>query len=237
MGVLLYDADKIVDSLKVPNDQLVAKHREIILDPFDPAVIAAAKEAGISDDWLRSAQTSPLYRFVKEWGLALPLHPEFRTMAMMYYVPPLSPVVSVLENGLVNLGGGSANGEPVNDMTYFHGIEDARVPLQYLANMLSAGNVTPIRAIMKRLLVVRAYMRGKTVKGTIAPEVTAAMQEAGLTAKMIEEIYYLTTMPTVDERFVLPPYHREFQIEQVIDPLVHKASVGFGPTQPPKRGA
>ncbi len=232
MGVILYDADKILDAIKVPNDRLIDKHRETILDPFDPEVIAAAREAGIDEGWIRSAQTSPMYRFVKEWRLALPLHPEFRTMAMMYYVPPLSPVVSTIENGLVKLGG-----KPVDDMSYFHNIDEARVPIKYLANLMAAGNEAPVREIMKKLLVVRAYMRGKTVKGKIAPEVQAAMAEAGLTAKTIEEIYYLTTMPTIEERFVLPPYHREFQIEQVNDPLMHKASVGFGTIQPPKRGA
>ena len=233
LGVLLYDADKIEESLRVPDDQLVEKHREIILDPCDPAVIAAAKEAGISEGWIRSAQTSPVYKFVKEWKMALPLHPEFRTMAMMYYIPPLSPVISTLENGMVKLGGA----KPGDDLTYFHGIDEARVPIKYLANLMSAGNETPVREIMRKLLVVRMYMRAKTVKGEVPAKVLEAVLAAGLTPKLVEDLYYLTTMPTLEERFVIPPYQREFQIEQMNDPLVHKASVGFGTTQPPKRGA
>lgn len=233
LGVLLYDADKIEESLRVPDDQLVEKHREIILDPCDPAVIAAAKEAGIDEGWIRSAQTSPVYKFVKEWKMALPLHPEFRTMAMMYYIPPLSPVISTLENGMVKLGGA----KPGDDLTYFHGIDEARVPIKYLANLMSAGNETPMREIMRKLLVVRMYMRAKTVKGEVSAKVLEAVMAAGLTPKLVEDIYYLTTMPTLEERFVIPPYHREFQIEQMNDPLAHKASVGFGTTQPPKRGA
>ncbi|MBT7601463.1 MAG: nitrate reductase subunit beta, partial [Anaerolineae bacterium] len=90
MGVLLYDADQIPHAANVPDDELIAAHREMILDPFDPKVIAAAKENGIGDDWIESAQNSPAYKFVKEWEIALPLHPEFRTMVMMYYIPPLS---------------------------------------------------------------------------------------------------------------------------------------------------
>ncbi|XNM60913.1 hypothetical protein ACLK1T_29660 [Escherichia coli] len=27
-----------------------------------------------------------------EWKLALPLHPEYRTLPMVWYVPPLSPI-------------------------------------------------------------------------------------------------------------------------------------------------
>ena len=29
-----------------------------------------------------------------DWKLALPLHPEFRTLPMVWYVPPTSPLVS-----------------------------------------------------------------------------------------------------------------------------------------------
>jgi nitrate reductase beta subunit len=72
----------------------------VILDPFDPAVIAAARENGIEDSWISAAQNSPAYKFVKEWGLSIPLHAEYRTMAMMYYIPPLSPVVSIIEDDL-----------------------------------------------------------------------------------------------------------------------------------------
>jgi nitrate reductase beta subunit len=27
-----------------------------------------------------------------DWKLALPLHPEYRTLPMVWYVPPLSPI-------------------------------------------------------------------------------------------------------------------------------------------------
>ena len=39
----------------------------------------------------------PTYKFVKKWGMALPLHSEFRTLPMLFYVPPLLPVMAVLE--------------------------------------------------------------------------------------------------------------------------------------------
>jgi len=34
---------------------------------------------------------SPIYKLVKVWKVALPLHPEYGTEPNVYYVPPLSP--------------------------------------------------------------------------------------------------------------------------------------------------
>jgi nitrate reductase beta subunit len=73
---------------------------EVLLDPFDPKVISAARSAGIPDDWIVAAQRSPVYKMVKRWRVAFPLHPEFRTLPMVFYVPPLSPVVTDLRADL-----------------------------------------------------------------------------------------------------------------------------------------
>lgn len=35
----------------------------------------------------------PIHKLIKEWKVALPLHPEFGTLANVYYVPPLSPPI------------------------------------------------------------------------------------------------------------------------------------------------
>ena len=34
-----------------------------------------------------------------DWKLALPLHPRYRTLPMVWYVPPLSPIQSVADAG------------------------------------------------------------------------------------------------------------------------------------------
>ena len=44
------------------------------------------------------AQRSPVYKLIKEYDLALPLHPEYRTMPMVWYIPPLSPVIDVVKD-------------------------------------------------------------------------------------------------------------------------------------------
>jgi nitrate reductase beta subunit len=62
------------------------------------------------------------------------------------------------------------------------------------------------------------------------------LAEAGLDPERAEAIYHLTTQPTLDERFVLPPYHREQAVEALRDPLAHKGEAGLGYLQAPRRG-
>jgi len=233
MGVLLYDADRIPDAAAVSDDELIAAHRDIILDPFDPNVIKAANENGIDDGWIEAAQKSPAYKFVIEWGLALPLHPEYRTMVMMYYIPPLSPVISVTERDLFKLD----LSEEEHDFELFNRLDAARLPVKYLANLFTAGDESVIREILRKLLAVRIYMRRKTVDGQVDEVARNAIAQAGLTEAETIAIYQLTTLPTMDDRFVFPPYHREMSIEAGMDPLTHKGETGFGYIQPPKRSS
>lgn len=232
MGVLLYDADRIPESVTVPNEKLIEAHREVILDPFDPAVIAAARENGIEDSWINAAQKSPAYKFVKEWGLALPLHAEYRTMAMMYYIPPLSPVVSIIEDDLYKLD----IAPDARDFELFDRLDSARLPVKYLANLFSAGNEEIIRGILRKLMAVRTYMRHKSVNGGVVQKTLDVLTQAGTNAAEVEAIYRLTTLPTLSERFVIPQYHRETAIESWTDPLARKGETGFGSMQPPLRG-
>jgi nitrate reductase beta subunit len=232
MGVLLYDADKLPYAAMVSDDELVESQRNAILDPFDPEVIAAAKANGLGDDWIRSAQLSPVYQFVKVWKLALPLHPEYRTLAMMFYIPPLSPVVSTIEDGLYRLDLSEAQ----HEFETFHRLSAARMPVKYLANLFTAGNEEIIRQVLVKLLAVRVYMRRKTVDGNVDDQLVKLLADVGTSVAEVEAIYHLTTQPTLDERFVLPPYHREMAIEAWKDPLAHKGEAGLGYMQAPKRG-
>jgi nitrate reductase beta subunit len=233
LGVLLYDADRIPAAAAVPEDQLVSAQLQTILDPFDPEVIAAARANGLDEGWIRAAQDSPAYQFVKVWGLALPLHPEYRTLTMMYYIPPLSPVVSTLERGLYHLD------LPSTDLEFelYAGLEKARLPLQYLANLFSAGHVPTVERVLKKMLAVRIFKRRQSVDGAVDKAMLRLLEEAGTNAAEAEAIYRLTTLPTLEERFVIPPYHREMAMEAWSDPLAHKGETGLGYIQPPVRGA
>jgi nitrate reductase beta subunit len=233
MGVMLYDADKIEEASSVPDDQLVAAQLDAILDPNDPDVIAGARDAGIGEDWLDTARRSPVYQFVKVWGIALPLHPEFRTMAMMFYVPPLSPVISTIENELVRL---DIPDKP-EDTELFDYIDRARLPVEYIANLFSVGNDDVIRQILRKMYAVRIFKRHQSLNnGTVDDATRKLLDSAGLTEESAEAIYLLTTVPTIAERFVLPPYHREMAIEQLNDPLAYKGAVGVGYIEEPRRG-
>jgi nitrate reductase beta subunit len=232
MGVLLYDADRIPAAAMVPDGELIDAQRSVILDPFDPRVIAEAKANGLGDDWIDAAQKSPAYKFVKVWKLALPLHPEHRTMAMMFYIPPLSPVVSVVEQNLCRL---DLNAEQ-HDFEVFHRLDSARIPVKYLANLFTAGDEVIIREVLRKQLAVRLYMRRKTVDGVIDEATLQALAGAGTNPEEAEAIYRMTTLPTLEERFVLPPYHREMAVEAWEDPLAHKGSTGLGFIREPLRG-
>lgn len=86
--------DRIHEAALASDENLVEEQRKVILDPFDSKVIEAAKKEGISDDWIDAAQRSPVYNLAKKWELALPLHPEFRTMPSLFYIPPLAPIIT-----------------------------------------------------------------------------------------------------------------------------------------------
>ena len=232
MGVLLYDADRIPGAALVDDLDLVSAQEQVILDPFDPEVVRAAKANGIDDGWIDAARKSPVYSFIKTWGLALPLHPEYRTMAMMYYIPPLSPVISVIEDELFRLD----LTEPAHDFELFQRLDAARLPVKYLANLFTAGNEMTIRHVLRKMLAVRIYMRRKSVDGSIGDDTLAVLAEAGLNTEKAEAIYRLTAIPTMEERFVLPPYHREMSVEALRDPLMHKGETGLGYIQAPRRG-
>jgi nitrate reductase beta subunit len=91
VGVVLYDADKIKELASTENDaDLYEAQRSVFLDPFNLDVIEGARAEGISDEWITAAQKSPVRKLI-EWGLAFPMHPEYRTLPMVWYVPPLVP--------------------------------------------------------------------------------------------------------------------------------------------------
>ena len=243
---MLYDADKIEEVASADEKNLVDSQLDIILDPNDPEVIEAAKANGIADSTIHSAQYSPVYKFVKEWGLALPLHPEFRTLPMLFYVPPLLPVMASLST--VKNKAQNDKLDPIakkwdDDWLYdtstdelWGTIDDARFPLQYMANLFSAGDTEKVSIILKKMMAVRIHRRGVTVGDLGDEKVNGALSDAGLTAEEADAIYYLTSLAKFDDRFVIPPAHREQAIEMLEDTADVKGSSGFGFTERPSRG-
>ena len=98
LGIVLYDADRVEVAASTPDEQdLLDAQLDVFLDPNDPAVREQARRDGIPEDWLDAAVRSPVWKLAMDWRIALPLHPEYRTMPMVWYIPPLSPVMSLVE--------------------------------------------------------------------------------------------------------------------------------------------
>ncbi len=225
LGMLLYDADRVEETAARPDKEIEGTQREMILDPFDPAIIRQARADGVHDKIIDAAQKSPVYKYVKEWSLALPLHPEFRTMPMLFYVPPLLPIMASIENGCYDLSDG-----------FFSSLENARVPIRYFASLLSAGDEEAIRAVYRKTIALRLFKRAETVGDFDRKEAKHAVEIAQTSPEELEAIYRLTSIPTFHERFVIPPFLRETAVESVADPEDYRSEKGVGLITKPKRG-
>src|SRR5581483_11495802 len=171
--VVLYDADRIEEAASTPGERdLYEAQLRIFLNPNDPAVIAQARADGIAENWLEAARRSPVYKMAMDWKVAFPLHPEYRTLPMVWYVPPLSPIKSAAEAGAL----GEEHEMP--------DVRSLRIPLKYLANMLTAGDEAPVALALERMLAMRAYMRRKHVDGKLDPSI---LDRVGLTQAQVED--------------------------------------------------
>jgi len=246
LGVLLYDADKIKEAASAPEDDLIDRQLDLILDPFDENVIQNAKENGVADSTIAAAQTSPVYKFVKVWKLGLPLHAEFRTLPMLFYVPPLLPVMASLSD--TDNTEQAAKLDPIakfwnknylydtSTNSIWGSIEQSRFPIKYMANLFGAGNEEKIIDVLKKQLAVRIYRRDVTVGDVNKELVNAALNDVNLTKEEAEDIYKLTALATFDDRFNIPPSHREQALEMLENTGDLKGSTGFGFKEQPVRG-
>ena len=196
LGVLLYDADRIAEAASVPDEKdLYGAQLSVFLDPNDPEVQAAARRDGVPEAWITAAKSSPVYKMAMDWKVALPLHPEYRTLPMVWYVPPLSPVTAAANAGYVGTFGELPD------------VKSLRIPVKYLANLLTAGDEAPVVSTLERMLAMRAYMRDRHVEGRENAEV---LRQAGLTAAQVEDMYQVMAIANYEDRFVIPTTHREY---------------------------
>lgn len=185
LGVLLYDMDRIKEAASAPSDQEVyPAHLDIILNPHDSEIRRMAAEQGIAPNMVEAARQSPVYSLIKNWRLALPLHPEFRTLPMVWYIPPLSPVTSRVEPS-----------------SQLDAIDRMRIPMTYLANLLTAGDEAPVRMALKRLATIRNYMRTHRIENRWD---TDLLDGVGLDTENAMAIYRLLALANINDRFVLP---------------------------------
>jgi nitrate reductase beta subunit len=224
MGILFYDAERIEKVASVDEKKLVDSQLDVILDPFNEDVIKNAKENGIKDEMISYAQNSPVYKFVKKFGIALPLHSEYRTLPMLFYVPPLLPVVAKREGDKLELA-----------KDFFCDMKSFRLPLKYMASLFAAGDEKIIEGVYKKLIAVRIYRRWKEVGDVDKKEKDNCLRASNLDEGSAEDIFKLTSLTNFNERFVLPPLYREEMIESYCEPYKHKTEAGFGFRKKPER--
>lgn len=236
VGVMLYDQDKISVLAATPNPKdLYEMQMGLFLDPNDSQIEQTALEQGISQTFINYAKKSPVWQMIKKWKIALPLHPEFRTFPMQWYIPPLSPEKQ----------------DNFNDMDMIPDIDNQRIPLEYLANIFTAGNIEPVREALQKLVALRRYMRKITLQETqskntsniidnlkkpieetldkvksIIDEIRLDGEDSnmfGLSLNDYQEMYQLLAIADYDKRFVIPTR----PIKQEDKPFNMRSQQGF----------
>jgi nitrate reductase beta subunit len=112
-------------------------------------------------------------------------------MPMVWYVPPLSPVEK-----MVDPTGGELDPERL-----FATVEEMRIPLEYLASFMTAGDTEPVRRSLARLAAMRRFMRAANVDGRVD---TAVAADVGMEPAEIEEMFRMVAIGDYDERYVIP---------------------------------
>ena len=108
---------------------------------------------------------------------------------------PLSPITSAANAGKIGI-----NGELPD-------ISQMRIPVQYLANLLTAGDTAPVIRALQRMMAMRSYQRSKHVDNE---QNLAVLAQAGLTVAEVEDMYHIMAIANYEDRFVIPTTHREY---------------------------
>ena len=126
-------------------------------------------------------------------------------MPMVWYVPPLSPVVDLLRE----------QGHDAEDHgNLFGAIEELRIPVEYLAGLFTAGDTAVVTDVLRRLAGMRSYLRGITLGREPDESIPASV---GMTGGAMYEMYRLMAIAKYEDRYVIPTAHEEqgHQLEEL----------------------
>ena len=151
--------------------------------------------------------------------MALPLHPEYRTLPMLFYVPPLLP----------RHGAGRSRGR--GELLHLTR-EGAAAPQVPGLALHGGGTGRWLKDAYRKLMAVRLHRRAKQVGDLATAIVTGAMAEAGLSATAADDIYRLTSLASMDERIAVPPMMRAGFAEPTVEPQRQNAA-GLAYLRPP----
>ena len=136
-------------------------------------------------------------RLILDYKVALPLHPEYRTMPMVWYIPPLSPVVDIIKE---------TGHDAENHDNLFGAIDALRIPVEYLANLFTAGDVDagrPGAEEARRDAVLHARHQPRPGPARRDP------RAVGMAGEDMYEMFRLLALAKYDERYVIPTAHAE----------------------------
>lgn len=118
-------------------------------------------------------------------------------MPMVWYIPPLSPVVDVIKE----------TGHDAEDHgNLFAAIDALRIPVEYLANLFTAGDVGPVNDVLRKLAAMRSYMRDINLGNDPNEEIAQAV---GMDGESMYEMFRLLAIAKYEDRYVIPPAHAE----------------------------
>lgn len=189
IGIILYDANQVAKTASTEDPY--QDHLSLFLNPHDPKVIEQARHDGITQDWLEAAQRSPVYKLAVDYQLAFPLHPEYRTLPMVWYIPPLSPMINA-----------------VSQENLLDTVEEMRIPLKYLANLLTGGKTEPVKQALKKMIALRSYMQKQYYD-----QGEDLLESLGLKPEEAKDLYNLLAIAKYSDRYVIPTNHREHSVD------------------------
>ena len=88
----------------------------------------------------------------------------------------------------------------------FATIDALRIPIDYLANLFTAGKTEPVRDVLRKLAVIRSVMRAGQLGLDVDAELPASV---GATTEELDDLYRLLAIAKYDDRYVIPPAHAE----------------------------
>ena len=172
LGLVLYDADRVQAAASVPGRARPARRAARRVPrpggPGGPRGRARATGSPTTGSRPRGARRSTTWRSAGAWRCRCT--PSSGRCRWSGTCRRSRPVVSTLE-----IDGYEADPDDV-----FGAIDNLRIPLEYLANLLTAGDVEQIRFVLHRLAAMRAYMRKREVLGETDESVP---ERVGLTGR------------------------------------------------------
>jgi nitrate reductase beta subunit len=88
----------------------------------------------------------------------------------------------------------------------FAAIDTLRIPVEYLANLFTAGDTAPVDRVLRKLAAMRSYMRDINLGRDPDESIPEAV---GMTGESIYDMFRLLALAKYDERYVIPTAHAE----------------------------